>query len=146
MFNVWGLGVEDRSMALALRWVTGEFKYYTNNKWNANIFLTYIHDLITLNNRMLRILQQKPLSSKIIGLYSPYNTLPINKLFHYQILLFAHNVFFDSLSLPQFFRNGNVLTITSIITKQDLVMIFIVMYQNFFRSSSFCNPVCQTLE
>ena len=43
----------------------------------ANTYITFLHDLIILNNRILRILQHKPRLTRSIELYSAYNTLPV---------------------------------------------------------------------
>src|SRR3989442_11569796 len=53
----------------------------------ANTYLTYLHDLIILNNRLLRILQHKGLTTNVQHLYIAFNTLPVNKLFQFQVLV-----------------------------------------------------------
>ena len=70
----------------------------------ANTYLTYLHDLIVLNNRILRILQRKKFNCNTNELYRSYNTLPIDKLFHFQILQHAHTLLFNPSSLPNFFQ------------------------------------------
>jgi len=70
----------------------------------ANTYLTHLHDLIILNNRLLRIIQRKTLATSTITLYSSFNTLPIDKLFKLQILLHAHNILYNSKPLPNLFR------------------------------------------
>ena len=71
----------------------------------ANTYMTYLHDLIILNNRILRILQHKPLSTHINDLYISFNSLPINLLFHQQMLLHAHSIYYNSSKLPDIFKN-----------------------------------------
>src|SRR6185436_10203146 len=44
----------------------------------ANTYLTYLHDVIILNNRLLRIMQNKKRDTKLFELYSNFNTLPID--------------------------------------------------------------------
>src|ERR1700759_2465906 len=61
----------------------------------ANTYLTYLHEVMILNNRILRILQHKPLTTNIGELYISCNTLPINKLFQFQLLLHAHNILYN---------------------------------------------------
>ena len=70
----------------------------------ANTYLTYLHDLMILNNRLLRILQHRNLSTNISEFYAFCGTLPINILFKFQILLHAHNIFYKSEKLPKNFH------------------------------------------
>src|SRR3989442_1903832 len=65
------------------------------------IDLSYLHDLMVLNNRILRILQHSKKSTHTLDLYICYKTLPIDKLFKYQILLHAHKMMFNPDSLPK---------------------------------------------
>ena len=67
----------------------------------ANTYLSYLHDLMVLNNRILRILQHSKKSTHTQDLYIFYKTLPIDKLFKYQILLHAHKMMFNPDSLPK---------------------------------------------
>ena len=73
----------------------------------ANTYITYLHDLITLNNRILRILQHKSIHITNCDLYRSFNTLPVNKLFQYQILLHAHAINHHPETLPTIFLNNN---------------------------------------
>ena len=52
----------------------------------ANTYLSYLHDLMVLNNRILRILQHSKKSTHTQDLYICYKILPIDKLFKYQVL------------------------------------------------------------
>src|SRR6266516_2847207 len=63
------------------------------------------HNLIVLNNRILRILQNKRRPIAVSQLYLAYNTLPINKLFEFQILIHAFNLLFYMDRLPIAFQN-----------------------------------------
>jgi len=74
----------------------------------ANTYITFLHDLIILNNRILRILQHKPLLTRSIDLYSSYNTLPVGKLFQFQILLHAYKLLFCPELLPSIFYFNNL--------------------------------------
>ena len=74
----------------------------------ANTYLTYLHDLIVLNNRILRILQHMPRSTSIVNLYGAYKTLPINKLFNFQILLHAFKLLNCSELLPNVFHHESL--------------------------------------
>src|SRR3989441_3244896 len=71
----------------------------------ANTYLTYLHDLMILNNRLLRIIQRKNLATSTITLSSSFNTLPIDKLFKFQILLHAHTILYDTKSLQSIFQS-----------------------------------------
>jgi len=56
----------------------------------ANTGSSHLHKLLTLNDKLLRILQNKPYQSPTKNLYLKYNTLPIPDLHRQQILLFVH--------------------------------------------------------
>jgi len=56
----------------------------------ANTGSTHLRKLLTLNNNLLRILQNKPYHSPTKDLYFKFNTLPIPDLHVQQILLFVH--------------------------------------------------------
>ena len=66
----------------------------------ANTYITFLQDVITLNNRILRIIQHKPLKTKVIELYKSFNTLPVDKLFQFQLLLHAHTINYRPSNLP----------------------------------------------
>ena len=78
----------------------------------ANTYITFLHDLIILNNRILRILQHKPRLTRSIELYSAYNTLPVSKLFQYQILLHAYKLLFCPELLPNIFHYASLTNVT----------------------------------
>ena len=56
----------------------------------ANTFHRHLNKLEKLNNKILRIIQNKPISTHVIDLYKSYDTLPLSQLHTYQILLFVH--------------------------------------------------------
>ena len=58
-----------------------------------------------INNRILRIIQHKPIHTSTVDLYRLFNTLPIDKLFQFQILLHAHAINFHPDSVPSIFLN-----------------------------------------
>ena len=66
----------------------------------ANTRSTNLSKLITLNNKILRILQNKPYRFPVKDLYIAYNTLPIPQL-HIQQLL--HKCIYHKSMLPQIF-------------------------------------------
>ena len=78
----------------------------------ANTYLSYLHDVIIVNNRILRMLQHKTRFTRVIDLYAAYNTLPVNKLFQLQILLHAYKLLYCSDKLPNVFRYSNLTNCT----------------------------------
>jgi len=71
----------------------------------ANTFTTYLHDLIILNNRLLKISQKAKRSTHTDELYLNFNTLIIPQLFKLRILLFIHAIINKSSLLPPMFYN-----------------------------------------
>ena len=61
-----------------------------------NTFEYRLHDLIILNNRILRVAQDKKWNASTIDLYRDFNTLPIPKLFKFKMLTHAHSLFYNS--------------------------------------------------
>ena len=53
-----------------------------------------------LNNKILRILQNKSLTSHVIDLYKYYDALPVSFLHLYQILVFVHEFIHHKQNLP----------------------------------------------
>ena len=66
----------------------------------ANTYKSYLNELNILNNRILRIIQNKPLSTDVLELYSQYNTLPVDLLFINQISILTHNYMYSRDSVP----------------------------------------------
>jgi len=71
----------------------------------ANTYITYLHDLMMINNRILRIIQHKSIHTSTVDLYKQFNTLSIDKLFQFQILLHAHAINFHPDTMPSIFLN-----------------------------------------
>jgi len=71
----------------------------------ANTFPTYLHDLIILNNRILRIIQNKSRRDHTEDLYKTFHTLPIDLLFKSQLYSHAHCLFYKSPLLPPVFHS-----------------------------------------
>ena len=71
----------------------------------ANTCPSYLDRLITLNNKLLRIVQNKKFDCPTSSLYLDFNTLPINLLFKYNCLRFAHKLVFHKHLLPNIFSN-----------------------------------------
>jgi len=64
-----------------------------------------IYRLKILNNKILRILQNRSRRTHIIDLYKCYSTLPIDLLHKYQVLLFVHKFAHHSNRLPVVFAS-----------------------------------------
>jgi hypothetical protein len=78
----------------------------------ANTKCSYLKDLNTLNNRILRILQFKNIRTQITILYSAYNTLPIPYFHEFKLNLLAFKFFFYPTKLPFSFHNYFILNLT----------------------------------
>jgi len=73
----------------------------------ANTYNEHLDKLIKLNNKLLRILQNKPISFPVYALYRDYNTLPIPQLHKLQLLLFVHKYFHHPKLLPGIFLKSD---------------------------------------
>ena len=71
----------------------------------ANAGSTHLSTLETLNNKLLRILQNKPYNYPTTDLYVEYNTLSIPDLHKYQLLLLVHRFMYHKYWLPTVFSN-----------------------------------------
>ena len=58
----------------------------------ANTSRTHLDKLMKLNNKILRILQNRPRLTAPKSLYHEYETLPIDELHEYQLLLFVYKI------------------------------------------------------
>ena len=68
---------------------------------------SYLEKLMVLNNKILRIVQFKPLKTHVLNLYKNYNTLPVPKLHQFQLLCLIHTFFMITTTyrLPTVFSN-----------------------------------------
>lgn len=71
----------------------------------GNTYNTYLNKLEKLNNKILRILQNKPIKTKVSDLYKNYDTLPLSLLHNCQILLFVHKFIHHKHILPEVFAS-----------------------------------------
>ena len=71
----------------------------------ANTCKSYLNDVMTLNNKILRILQFKTLSTNTNTLYCNFKTLPLNVLYLYQVLMFTLKFVYFRSDLPSVFGN-----------------------------------------
>ena len=71
----------------------------------ANTYSCHVDKLNKLNNKILRIIQNKPLSTHVLELYSNFNTLPIKDLHMQQLLILVHKCMHHLETLPNVFAN-----------------------------------------
>ena len=69
----------------------------------GNTTANHLSKLLLLNNRLLRILQCKPIKTHTADLYNTYFTLPLQLLHSYQILVFMHRYVHYRNELPVIF-------------------------------------------
>ena len=58
----------------------------------ANTYKSYLQKLSILNNKLLRIMQKVSIYTPVLQLYTVFNTLPIDRLFKRQLLLFMRSL------------------------------------------------------
>ena len=78
----------------------------------ANTSKSCLHDLMILNNKLLRIVQFQDIQTRTIDLYKSYNTLPIDCLHDFKILVLMFKFINLRESLPPSFTNYFKLNIT----------------------------------
>ena len=78
----------------------------------GNTYETYLNKLVILNNKLLRILQNKPRKTHTADLYKSYNTLPIPLLFNFQVLTLIHKTYHHSSKLPDTFSDYFIMNST----------------------------------
>ena len=66
----------------------------------SNTNKTYLHDLVILNNKMLRILQFMPNTCHLSDLCERFNTLQIEDLHKFKLLILIHKYFYGRELLP----------------------------------------------
>ena len=69
----------------------------------ANTGITHLSKLITTNNKILRILQNKTYSTPVTELYVHYNTLPVTLLHKMQLLILVHKCYYHKHLLPKIY-------------------------------------------
>ena len=72
----------------------------------GNCCSTYFTKLIMLNNKTLRILQNKPYDTLTTDLYRTYHTLPILKLPEFRVLLLMDKFVHHQDKLPSAFKTN----------------------------------------
>ena len=99
----------------------------------ANTHRTYLDKLMKLNNKLLRILQSKPVFTPVNELYACYNALQITDLHKLQLLVFVHKFMHHKELLPAVFVNDNYFIINEQVhsyntrTRKDIHMYSINM-------------------
>ena len=71
----------------------------------GNISKNNINQLIILNNKILRIVDNKPLQYRVMNLYKNYNTIPLPELHYYQLLCLVHKYHYRNDKVPVIFSN-----------------------------------------
>jgi hypothetical protein len=71
----------------------------------ANTCHTYLDSLVKLNNKILRILQNKPARFPVVELYQAYKTLPIPQLHELRLLILAAKILHHPEKLPNIFQD-----------------------------------------
>ena len=66
----------------------------------GNSSLSHLNKLIILNNKLLRIVQNKSLRTPVIELYRNFNTLPLPQLHQFQLLCLVHKYLHCRSQLP----------------------------------------------
>ena len=70
----------------------------------ANTAKTYLHKLHVLNNKILRVLLKADARTPVTSLYKAMDTLPIEKLHIFKLLIIVHKFFHHNHLLPPAFR------------------------------------------
>ena len=81
----------------------------------ANTTNTNLNKLITLHNKLLRILQSKPRTTHTRQLYLNYNVLPIPELHKQQLIIFVYKYLYHSDLLPRVFLDNDYFALNNII-------------------------------
>ncbi|MFZ2537305.1 MAG: reverse transcriptase domain-containing protein, partial [Oscillospiraceae bacterium] len=71
----------------------------------ANTVISNLNPLMKMNNKILRILQFKPLLYPVVKLYENFDTLQIPKLRDFNIICLVHNVIHNAPELPEIYHN-----------------------------------------
>ena len=77
--------------------------FFSGHGVYGNITANHVSKLLVLNNRLLHILQCKPIKMHTADLYNTYFTLPLHLLHSYQILVFMHRYVHRRNELPVIF-------------------------------------------
>lgn len=71
----------------------------------GNTYISYLDNLMKLNNKILRIILNKPFRTHTVELYKAYDTLPINILHDFLLLKLVHRIFYYKSSVPDVLVN-----------------------------------------
>ena len=71
----------------------------------ANTNDSYIDPLVKMNNKILRILQNKKMRSLVIDLYKSFNTLPVQRLYELYVAKIIQRFVHNCNILPVVYRN-----------------------------------------
>ena len=70
----------------------------------ANVSKTDLNQLVVKCNRLLRLMQSKPLRTRVMELYLTFDTLPVDRLFQYYTLKLLHKCIYSHFSLSYSIR------------------------------------------
>ena len=70
----------------------------------ANTHKTYLEKLKILNNKIIRVITKAVYRTPTLTLYKSLNTLPIDKLHEFNLLLLVHKYFYHKHLLPPVFQ------------------------------------------
>jgi len=76
-----------------------------NVEMYANTYTSYLDKLLKLNNKLVRILQQKDNYCRNIKLYVKYNILPITELYCFQVFCINHKFTYNKKLLLKTYHN-----------------------------------------
>ena len=76
----------------------------------ANTYKSYLHKLQVLNNKIIRILLNRNIWTRVAILYNALNTLPITDLHEMRLLIFVHKCLYQTELLPSIFHGYFVTT------------------------------------
>ena len=71
----------------------------------GNTTTSQLEPLLKINNKILRILQSKPLKTPVEQLYNNYNTLQITELRDYNIICLVHKFIHNLQDLPEIYHS-----------------------------------------
>ena len=110
----------------------------------ANTGITHLSKLITLNSKILRILQNKSYSAPVKELYIHYNTVPVTQLHKMQLLLLVHKYYYHKHLLPKIIMSIFSQIKVCIVMKPGikLIFIYIELTQYLDRDTSSLKALC----
>jgi len=100
-----------------------------------------LNKLCVLNNKISRILQNKPPRTPVVQLYQSYNTLPIPTLHHFQLLCLVFKYLNHNKKLPTIFANFFTRTLDLLMISIYPVLILYVESDVLSLKPAFCGMI-----